>query len=178
MAREQSRPRREDGERKRAAKKVEQKEIPWGAIVVAVAVMVAALGWCVMASAYSVDVEGQRLSGNVRNPRAMFARSVGQFIGNGFRQLPNLPAVVGHVVTKKFWLILAILAVEGVVIVAGLFLFKLDKQLSQEAAWKKPRKLATPKGDEDDPPPRSRKPKPKSKTLPPPGHERRRRKAD
>jgi hypothetical protein len=160
-----------------ARRKRHKRELPWPAVVVAVILLAAAFGWGFMAAEYARDVQGWSsteglASSGVRVSRAGIIRAglyvFTRFVVNGFRQLPNMPAVIGHVATHRIWLLLLIVVVLGGLAVAGIWLTKLDRILEAGPTWKGKgtAQIATPKAGDDT----KRRPK-KRRVLPPPGHD-------
>lgn len=161
--------RRQQARRPRKPETDDSREIPWMGVVALVGAIILSFTWCFMAAAYATEVEGWRSTGdNVSfDMRRTAVRSFVGLIGNGFSQIPNAPAVIKWNFSNRAWLPIVGLIVFGLVVGVGILMNKLDKELSSEPSWKKPREFATPKGDGPSP---SRKPKKKRRPLPPPGH--------
>jgi hypothetical protein len=166
-----------------ARRKQKKRELPWPAVVVAVILLAAAFGWGFMAAEYARDVQGwsstegldlggSSSSSGIRVSRASIIKTgiyvFTRFVVNGFRQLPRMPAVIGHVATHRLWMLLLIAVVIGGLAVAGVWLTKLDKALESGPSWKGKgtQKIATPKADDD-----ARRRTKKRRALPPPGHD-------
>ena len=162
-------PPRNQARRPRQPDPEESREIPWMGVVALVGVLILWFTWSFMAAAYATEVQGWSSTGtNVSfDMRRTALRSFFGLIGNGFSQITNAPAVTKFNFANKVWLPIAGFVVFAIVVGIGVALNKLDKELSSEPSWKKPREFTTPKGDGPAP---SRKPKKKRRPLPPPGH--------
>ena len=135
------------------------KPVIW--VVAMAAVLVAAFGWAFMAAGYAHSVEGWRsggvaeaeFHGRLRVRRGSMqresVRAMADFVHNAFRQLPKMPAVIGHSVSNRLWLPLLFVVLEGGVIGGGWWMYRLEKELRRPPR-RKPRKIATPKFRDDD----------------------------
>lgn len=106
------------------------KSIGW--VVVALAITVALFGWGFMAGVYANDVEGYRVQGireGYRRPRVSIIAGLAAFVWTGVREIPNAPAVLSYNFTKRLWLPITLLVVEGGVVAAGYGMKKLEQSL-------------------------------------------------
>jgi hypothetical protein len=95
-------------------------------VVVLLMLAIAAFGWAFAAASYA-HAEENWGSGAGR-------RSMGAFVGNAFKQLPNMPQVIAFTFSKRLWLAIVFLVLEGLAILAGLGMKKLEND------WNKPPK--------------------------------------
>ena len=110
----------------------EGKSIWW--VVGAGMLLVLAIGWGVMASAYVTDVEGVRPAvegGRVGRggPRAI-ASLAGGFVSNAFRKVPDAPAVLSYGLTETVWIPVTICLVEGLIVACGFGMKLVEKNLA------------------------------------------------
>jgi hypothetical protein len=106
------------------------KSIGW--VVVASAILVALFGWGFMAGVYANDVEGYRVQGvreGYRRPRVNVVGGLAAFVWTGIREIPNAPSVLSYIFTKRLWMPITVLVVEGGVLAAGFGMKKLEKSL-------------------------------------------------
>lgn len=160
---------RQQARRPRKPEAKDSREIPWMGVVALVSAITIWFTWSFMAAAYATEVQGWSSTGEEVSVdmRRTAARSFAGLIINGFTQIPNISQVFRYNYNHKIWLPSLGLLFLLVVVCVGLGMNKLDKELSSEPTWKKPREFTTPKGDGPSP---SRKPKKKRRPLPPPGH--------
>ena len=102
----------------------QESELSIGGVVVMLMLVIAAFGWAFAAAGYAHEFENWG-SGVGR-------RAFGSFIRNAFSQIPNFFAVVSFTFSKRFWLVIVILVLEGLALLAGLGMKKLERD------WDKP----------------------------------------
>lgn len=101
-----------------------EQSILW--VVAMLMLAIAAFGWAFAAAGYAHAEQGW---GSGAGRRAM-----GAFIGNAFRQLPNVAAVIGFTFSKRLWLAILVIVLELLAVLAGVGMKKLEKD------WSKPPK--------------------------------------
>lgn len=104
-------------------------------VVIGLLLLVAAVGWGFMAAGYAHAKEGWRSGGvqgasELESVRQAKRSSLRDFVGNAFRQLGNLPAVISHNFSERIWLPITILVIEGLVLFGGWKMKGLEQELS------------------------------------------------
>ena len=122
-------------------KQKDEKSITW--VVAGVMIVIAVVGWGCMASSYAstqssaaISDQPETLDLPPRIPRkgaALVLAAVGilTFLYTAIEQLPNFPWVIGWHLSERIALPLGILVLEGLALLAGLFLKSLEKKLAQ-----------------------------------------------
>ena len=129
-----------------------EKSVVW--VIAMLMLFIAVLGWAFAAAQYAHGVESWRAnpvenSGATRPLRRiaiyqMTASSLGDFVGNAFKQIPNLAAVASYNFRERLWLPLTVLTLEVLLVVVGFKMHALDRELSSVPRTKK-RKIALPR---------------------------------
>lgn len=110
-----------------------EKSIGW--VVTMSAIMIAVIGWCVLASAYASDTDTLLTdAGDV--PIRVGARRTGvamffQFIKSGVTQIPNVFNVIGFAFRERFGLVVGIGVLELLVLLGGRQLKKFEDELNK-----------------------------------------------
>jgi hypothetical protein len=96
--------------------------------------VIAILGWGFAAGLYAGAAAGKFAPVPVRsaavNGVALFFQGILTFVANGFRQIPNFPAVVGYVFQRQIWFVVVFALVEGTALLGGWGLHRLETRMS------------------------------------------------
>ncbi len=106
----------------------EGKSINW--VIGALVVVIALFGWGYMAGLYATNVEEFQADPSRRLGQTRRGAAMGEFIGNGFRQIPNAPAVLSSNFSKQLWLPIVIVVLEAGAIGGGFVMKRVEQNLN------------------------------------------------
>ena len=127
-----------------AASRRQEEETSTSKIVIMLMLTIAAFGWAFMAAAYAHEKEGWRQeSTNLTEPdregiqydqrfedggsiRRQSRSSLWDFIGNAFRQLPNVLGVLAFNFSHRLWLVILIVCLEAGALFLGYVMSRID----------------------------------------------------
>ena len=123
--------------KKARKKKKEGKSITW--VVTMASITIAVIGWCMLATAYASYTEGLNVpvpSGRVRVGRGsgivMLVGAIAKMAWDGVTQIPNVISVVQFAFQKRLGVVIGIGIVEVLLLVGGLGMKKLEKDMENE----------------------------------------------
>lgn len=109
-----------------------EKSVIW--VIVMAMLLVSAFGWAFAAAGYAHNVEGWRTGGfEGQAPggiRSGSRRALADFVMNAVRQIPNAPQVIGFTLRHRLWLVVLFIALEGLVLLGGYMMRRLEQKLS------------------------------------------------
>ncbi|MCA9092636.1 MAG: hypothetical protein KDA68_04065 [Planctomycetaceae bacterium] len=124
-----------------------QREFPIIVVVVLMMIVVGVFGWCFMAKQYSNELKARENEGRPEQiPLAVTRRrrGLGMMIGaivdltvTGITQIPNLEGVLSFNFTKRLWLPVSVIVVEGLLVGVGFGLKHVEEQLEDPPKRKK-----------------------------------------
>lgn len=111
----------------------QEKSVTW--VIVMLFLLIAVLGWAFAAAGYAHSEEGWRTGGvqgtdDTQGFRRGSRRALGDFIGNSFRQIPNMSAVISFTFEHRLWLVITVGVLEGLLLIGGYKMKSLEKELS------------------------------------------------
>ncbi len=128
----------------------EQREFPIIVVVVLMMIVVGVFGWCFMAKQYSNELKARENAGRPEQiplavPRrgrglAMMIGAMVDLTVTGITQIPNMQGVLSFNFTKRLWLPVSVIVVEGLLVGVGFGLKQVEKQLEGPPKRKKKKK--------------------------------------
>lgn len=151
---EQTKPKKK--KKKKRKNKRKDKSVGW--VITMAMILIGYIGWGLMAGYYASHVEGFG-SEDVMTPSGRYmvrgelqARAAGSliigvlaFIGNSFKQIPNLFSVLGFCFKNVPAMPITIMALEGLTFLGGFWMKKVDNELSKPAQRKPRQEIRVPK---------------------------------